>query len=302
MLNTHRRLAMATVFAIALSGLSYAASADDFGPASVTGAAQSFRLGSVQITALHDAQYVVHNDASVFGVDAGPAAVVSVLKANNLPDDRVTLSVNALLVRSGKRVILIDSGLGPKANGSLTASLTAAAVSPSDITDVLITHSHGDHVGGLVTSDGKLAFPNATIRMSKPEWDWMKSQPDSADLVKVIDGHVQTFAPGAPIAPSVTSVPLGGHTPGHVGYEIAAGKQRLLDIGDLAHSSVLSLKKPEWTTKFDSDSDLAKATRKATFARLAKSHELVFAPHFPYPGVGHIVVDGNAYAWVPQIP
>jgi glyoxylase-like metal-dependent hydrolase (beta-lactamase superfamily II) len=94
----------------------------------------------------------------------------------------------------------------------------------------------------------------------------------------------------------------GGHTPGHVGYEIASGQQRLLDIGDLAHSSVISLKKPEWTTQLDSDSDLAKATRKATFARIAKTHELIFAPHFPYPGVGHIVVDATAYQWVPETP
>jgi glyoxylase-like metal-dependent hydrolase (beta-lactamase superfamily II) len=110
-------------------------------------------------------------------------------------------------------VILIDSGLGPKANGSLTASLTAGAVSPIDITDVLITHSHGDHVGGLVTSDGKLAFPNATIRMSAPEWKWMKTQANSADLVEAIDGHVQTFTAGASIFPGVTSVYLGGGIP-----------------------------------------------------------------------------------------
>ena len=301
-MNVNREFSVIAPFAIALLSLGYAASADEFGPSAVTGAAESFRVGSLKLNALHDAQYVVHNDASVFGVDAGASAVGALLKANNLPDDRVTLSVNALLVRTGKRVILIDSGLGPKANGSLTASLTAAAVSPIDITDVLITHSHGDHVGGLVTSDGKLAFPNATIRMSTPEWEWMKSQPNSADLVKVIDGHVQTFTPGGPIVPGVTSVRLEGHTPGHVGYEIASGRQRLLDIGDLAHSSVISLKKPEWTTQFDSDSDLAKATRKATFARLAQTHELVFAPHFPYPGVGHIVVDGTAYAWVPEAP
>jgi hypothetical protein len=95
---------MVALLAIALLSLGYSASADEFGPSGVTGAAESFRVGSLKINALHDAQYVVHNDASVFGVDAGAAAVGAVLKANNLPDDRVTLSVNALLVRTGKRV------------------------------------------------------------------------------------------------------------------------------------------------------------------------------------------------------
>jgi glyoxylase-like metal-dependent hydrolase (beta-lactamase superfamily II) len=291
------------LFAIAATGLSAAAPADDaFGPMAATAGARSYKLGPVEFIALHDAQYVVRNDGKTFGVDAGPAAVGELLKANKLPVDRVTLSVNALLVRMGNRVLLIDSGLGPKVHGALMASLAEAGVSPNEVTDVLITHSHGDHVGGLSEGDGRLAFPKAVIRMSAAEWTWMRSQPNSADLVKIIDGHVQTFTPGTPIAPGVTPLALDGHTPGHVGYEIISGKQSVLDIGDLAHSSVVSLKKPEWTTGFDSDSAVAKATRKATLARLAASHELVFSPHFPYPGVGHIVADGEAYAWVPAAP
>ncbi len=293
--------AWATLLAVA-AGLAAAAPADDgFGPQAVPAAAQTFKVGSLQVIALHDAQYVVHNDAKVFGVDAGAAAVGELLKKNKLPDDRVTLSVNALLVRTGNRVVLIDSGLGPTANGALMASLAEAGVSPNDVTDVLVTHSHGDHVGGLAQA-GKLAFPKAVIRMSTAEWTWMKSQPNSADLVKIIEGHVQSFTPGAPIAPGITSLALEGHTPGHVGYEIASGQQTLLDIGDLAHSSVISLQKPEWTAQFDTDAAVAKATRKATFGRLAKTHELVFAPHFPYPGVGHIVANGDAYTWVPEAP
>ena len=102
--------------------------------------------------------------------------------------------------------------------------------------------------------------------------------------------------------PGVTPIALDGHTPGHVGYEIVSGEQRLLDIGDLAHSSVLSLQKPKWTTQFDGDQPQAKATRRTTFARLAASHELVFAPHFPYPGMGYIVTAGPAYTWKPAAP
>jgi glyoxylase-like metal-dependent hydrolase (beta-lactamase superfamily II) len=303
MLSTKTPHHWVALFAVAATVFTSAAPADDtFGPMAATAGARSYKLGSVEFIALHDARYVVHNDGKTFGVDAGPAAVGDLLKANKLPDDRVMLSVNALLVRTGSHVILIDTGLGPKVHGALMASLAEAGVSPKEVTEVLITHSHGDHVGGLSDGDGKLAFPKAVIRMSATEWAWMKSQPSSADLVKIIDGHVRTFTPGTPIAPGITPLALDGHTPGHVGYEIVSGKQTLLDIGDLAHSSVVSLKKPEWTTGFDSDSAVAKATRKTTLARLAATHELVFSPHFPYPGVGHIVADGDAYAWVPAAP
>jgi glyoxylase-like metal-dependent hydrolase (beta-lactamase superfamily II) len=293
----------AALFCTAAMALTSAAFADDaFGPKAVTAAAQPFKLGPFQLIALRDAQFVVPNDGKTFGSDADVATLGNLLKASNLPDDRLTLSVNALLVRDGKRVILIDSGLGPAAHGALMASLKEAGIAPDDVTDVLITHSHLDHVGGLAGADGKPAFPKAVIRMSTAEWAWMKSQPDAAALVKIIDGQVQTFAPGAPIAPGVTSVALNGHTPGHVGYEITSGKQSLLDIGDMAHSSVISLKRPEWIMQFDNDKATSKVTRKATFARLAKSHELVFAPHFPYPGVGRIAADGDAFTWVPELP
>jgi hypothetical protein len=87
-----------------------------------------------------------------------------------------------------------------------------------------------------------------------------------------------------------------------VGYEIVSGDARLLDVGDMVHSSIVSLEKPQWTLQFDSDSTLAKATRHDTLARLAKDQELVYAPHFPFPGVGHIVADGEGFAWKAEVP
>ncbi|MBS0393186.1 MAG: MBL fold metallo-hydrolase [Proteobacteria bacterium] len=279
-----------------------ARAAEGFGPAAVAAEARVFRLGKLELVALHDAQFVAPNDAKVFGVDVGAPAVADLLKSRGLADDRVTLSVNALLVKTAGRVVLLDSGLGPKAHGSLQASLQSAGIAPETVTDVVITHTHGDHVGGLVDADGKLAFPKATIRMSAPEWEWMKSQPTAAELVKAITPRVITFAPGKPIAPGITPVALDGHTPGHMGYEIVSGKQRLLDIGDLAHSSVVSLAKPAWTMGFDSDAVKAKATRQSTLARLAASGELVFAPHFPFPGVGHVAAAGAGFDWKPGVP
>jgi glyoxylase-like metal-dependent hydrolase (beta-lactamase superfamily II) len=283
-------------------GLSIGArAADTFGPASAPPAAISFRVGAIELTALHDAQYVVANDGKTFGGDVSPTAVGDVLRTAGAPTDRITLSVNALLVHTGRRVLLIDTGLGERVHGALLASLGEAGVSPKAVTDVLITHSHGDHIGGLVDANGHLAFPKATIRMASAEWAWMQKQ-GPAEVVKAISTHVRTFEPGVRVAPGITSVALEGHTPGHVGYEIVSGDSRLLDIGDVAHSSIVSLEKPQWTVQFDNDSALAKSTRRATLARLAQDQELVYAPHFPFPGVGHIVADGDGFAWKAGVP
>jgi glyoxylase-like metal-dependent hydrolase (beta-lactamase superfamily II) len=216
----------ALIVAVAIVGLGVGARAEDtFGPVPGDPASQSFTVGKLQLVALRDAQIVLRNDGKIIGGDAGPAAVGELLKANGLPDDRITLGVDALLLRTGHRVILLDTGLGPKAHGNLLASLRAAGVSPPTVTDVVITHTHGDHVGGLVDDGGGLAFPKAVIRMAAAEWAWMKTRPAAADLVKAIESRVKTFAPGTPIAPGVTPIALDGHTPGHVGFEIVSGER-----------------------------------------------------------------------------
>lgn len=291
---------MISVAALVSLGVSAGTSAaETFGPNATPPAAHSFTVGKLNLTALHDAQYVIPNDGKTFGVGVDTVAMADLLRAAGAPTDRITLSVSALLVRTGHRLLLIDTGLGPKLHGGLLASLQEAGVKPTAVTDVLITHSHPDHIGGLLDAAGHLAFPKATIRMASAEWAWLQKN-GSADLVQIISSRVHTFEPGAQIAPGVTSVALKGHTPGHVGYEIASGGARLLDIGDLAHSSILSLEKPQWTIAFDNDDALAKTTRTATLKQLASDQELIFSPHFPYPGVGHIEAAADAFGWKPQ--
>lgn len=269
-------------------------------PAPTPAGATGFRLGTLQLFALRDMDNVVPNDGSVFGVGVPRPEVSKVLEQAHAPTDKIALSVDALLVRLPGHVVLLDTGLGPKVGGSLIASLAAAHVKPEDVTDILITHSHGDHVGGLATKDGALAFPKATIRMSAPEWAFMQSKGSKA-LVETIRTKVRPFKPGAEVVPGITSIPLAGHTPGHSGYEIRSGSERLLDIGDSAHSSIISLAKPDWTIEYDGDSTQGRASRKALLARLAVSHERIFAPHFPYPGVGFVEKRGDGYRWAPTL-
>jgi glyoxylase-like metal-dependent hydrolase (beta-lactamase superfamily II) len=264
-------------------------------------AAQSFHVGALSLTAVHDAQIVVANDGKTFGLGVSTRAVGNVLRAAGAPTDRITLSVNDLLVRTGRRLILIDTGLGPRYHGALLASLKLAGVAPGDVTDVLITHPHPDHIGGLLDAQGGLAFPNATIRLASAAWAWMK-QKVTPTMIGTIAPRVQTFEPGARIAPGVVSVSFPGHTPGHVGYEIDSGRSRLIDTGDVAHSSIVSLARPQWDIEFDVDQTLGRQTRLKTLPALARSGEWVFAPHFPFPGVGHIVAAGRGFAWKPGLP
>ncbi len=269
------------------------------GPAAVAPAATPFHVGKLSLASISDARFEMPNDGKVFGVDAGPAAVADVLKAAHAPTDPIVLSVDALLVRDGARVVLIDTGLGPKAGGALMASLKLAGITPDQVTDVLITHVHPDHIGGLLDAGGQPAFPKARVRMSSADWTFLQGQADMAAMVKAIAPQVSAFEPGAQVTPSITAVAIPGHTPGHVGYQIVSGKDRLFDIGDTAHSSIISLAKPDWTMGFDGDAAAARTSRRATLTELAGDHERVFAPHFPYPGVGTIAASGDGFVWQP---
>ena len=270
-------------------------------PQTVDPAAQPFQVGDLSVFALRDADNVLENDGQVFGVKVGAAAVAEVLKRAGAPTDKVTLGVDALLVKAPDRVMLFDTGLGSSVHGALMGSLAKAGVSPGDVTDVFITHSHGDHVGGLVTSAGALAFPGATVHLSAKEWAWMQKQPGSQAIVKAITAKVKTFEPGATILPGVKAIALAGHTPGHVGYDITSGGAELIDIGDTAHSAIVSLARPDWAIGYDNDQGEGEVTRAAELKRLADSKALLFAPHFPFPGVGHIEAKDGAFAWQPGL-
>jgi glyoxylase-like metal-dependent hydrolase (beta-lactamase superfamily II) len=277
------------------------ASDDGFTLTPVAPAAQTFHLGQLELTALHDAQIVVPNDGKSFGTDAPAGEVAAVLRAAAAPTGEVTLSVNVLMVKGDGHIVLLDAGTGPEWHGALLASLKLTGVEPGAVTDILITHSHGDHVNGLLSANGKLAFPNAKIHMSEEEWEWMKTK-GSEHLVTSISDHVIAFRAGETVAPGIRSIPIEGHTPGHVGYEISSSGARLRDVGDLVHSSIISLARPQWLNGFDRDAEGGRAARASMLAELARTHELVFAPHFPFPGVGYIVADGTGFTWQATSP
>lgn len=271
------------------------------GPAKGPPGATSFFVGELQLTALRDGRYIL-SPGGDFGAAVGVHAVEKILAAAHVPTDEVRVDVAALLVRMPDHLVLLDTGLGSKVPGSLPASLKLAGVAPSAITDILITHMHGDHAGGLLTdgeaSDSKPAFANAKIRMSAREWTYAQKEYSRAS--RLFAAQVVVFEPGTEILPGITPIALYGHTPGHVAYEIVSHGQKIEDIGDTVHSSIIELAKPQWAGHIDENPEVGAAARISELARLAKAHELVFAPHFAFPGVGWVIPNGDGYSWVPD--
>ena len=285
-----------TLAALAALSLSSAALAGEADTPNV--GMQAYKIGRIVVIAVHDNHYTMPNDGKVFGLTAGSSAVADILKAHNAPTDTITVQFGGLLVKDGKRLILIDTGAGPGLKGGLIDSLKLAGITSDQITDILITHAHFDHVGGLMTAEGKSAYPNATIRMATKEWDYFQSRDELKAAAKVLMPQIKTFEPGAKISDHVKAVAIDGHTPGHSGYEVHSRHKKLLDIGDAAHSSILSLAHPEWTMGFDGDKDMSAKSRMALLKALSKNHEVIFAPHFPFPGLGRIKAVGEGtYEW-----
>ncbi len=276
--------------------------------------AGSFTIGELSAVALRDGTFEFPNDNKIFGVGKTPEDVAAVLAAAGAPTDKITVSLQPLLVKSADRVLLFDTGAGSAfgpAGGQLPKSLAEAGVEPAAVTDIFISHPHGDHIGGLLNAEGTLAFPNATVHIGAADWEFLKGLSaekaaavglsNLAGFVTALTPKIDAFAPGTELLPAVVkAVDLHGHTPGHSGYLIGSGANTLLYIGDSLHSSVISVQKPEWTIAFDSDAAVGAKNRSDVLATSAQSGQRIYAVHFPYPGLGKFERRGEGYAWIAE--
>ena len=280
-----------------------------------------FSVGNFQLTVLSDGYANFPATQPTWAPEATAHDLQKALTDAFLPTDQLNLSFNPVLIDSGKDLLLCDTGCGKLSDpttGRLEQQLRAAGYEPEQVTSVFLSHAHIDHLGGLLTDDGKPVFSSAQHFVHEPEWDfWTAKNPDlskqrlddktKTDFIQLaqktfgtLEQNFKRVPAGASLIDGVVVEAAPGHTPGHPVLRIQSDKQELVHFFDLAHHSVVMFKNPAWTVAFDTDQAMAAATRKKVFAEFAANRTRVLGYHLPFPGIGHVAKDGAGYRWVPE--
>jgi len=280
-----------------------------------------FKIGDFQATVISDGQGPIPV-SPILVLNAPEAELAAVLRANFM-EPVIQATNNPLVVDTGRERILVDTGsgekIGPPFGGfpRLEANLGRAGITPESIDLVVISHGHLDHIGGLVTKSGALAFPKAQFVFVDTEWNYwtgsrFESEIDSSPLPDpfkkgTIGAARENLPPvadrsrfvkqGGEITSGVHYVAAPGHSPSHASILFASGKEQFMHMGDIAHNPVTSLQHPEWTPIFDYDPAQAIKSRKAILDRVASDRIMAMGYHFPFPAIGHVVKHDEAYRW-----
>lgn len=272
-------------------------------------------LGGFEVTVLSDGTVTIPLRSLL--THASEKRVGELLRRGGIDPAKSETSINAFLIHTGSRLVLIDAGAGTLFGadaGRLVASLRASGYGPEDVTDVMVTHIHGDHSAGI-TVDGKAVFPNAVVHVRRSEADfWLtpgnkektaqrhghafdQAKKDVAPYAAA--GRLKMFDADGELVPGIRAVSAPGHTPGHTLYEVESEGQKLVLWGDLIHAKDAQFPSPAITILYDVDEDAAAARRRKAMADAASRGYLVGAAHISFPGIGRVLADGKGYSWVP---
>jgi len=277
----------------------------------------ALRVGQIDVLVISDG--VLTPPAESMATNADPAARGAWLDEMFLSHDTFDWALNEVVVRSGGQTILIDSGLGaqypdfPRA-GQLGSRLEAAGIDLASVTDVILTHMHFDHVGGLLVDGVKERLrPDLRIHVSAaevkfwgaPDFSRTAMPPVLVDLARrasteFLDKYrdqLRPFEEDTEVAPGVTIHRTGGHTPGHSVVRLASGGDRLMFAGDAIFP--VSFDHPEWHNGFEHDPEEATRVRLRLFRELAKTRAWLVATHMPFPSIGRVAIAGDLFRWVP---
>jgi glyoxylase-like metal-dependent hydrolase (beta-lactamase superfamily II) len=276
------------------------------------------QVGEIEVLVVSDG--VLPLPTAMLGHNAEPAARAAWMHDMFLPSDAFDWALNVVVVRSGSKTILIDAGLGadpdlhlPRA-GQLVKRLDSAGIDLASVTDVVLTHMHMDHIGGLIVDGVKDRLrPDLRIHVAAAEVEFWESPdfsrtsmptgfPDALrsaakQFVKQYSSHLQLFEEEYEVAPGVVVHRTGGHTPGHSVVRLASGGDALTFAGDAVFA--VGFDQPDWHNGFEHDPEEAARVRVRLLRELAETGEMLVATHLPFPSVGHVAVDGDAFRWVP---
>lgn len=278
------------------------------------------RLGSYRLASVSDGNLAI--PPAVFAGNAPPADFEQVLQQSFQSKEQIKPYCNILFVDTGSQKVLIDTGagtlFGPSA-GRLVANLNAAGIRPGDIDRIIITHAHGDHIGGLTTGKA-LTFPKARYYISRLEWEaWMGDRLDLSMMklddatkkgfvetarkqLKAIEAKTTKFEVDKEIFPGFYAIGAPGHTPGQVAVRVSSGNESLVHTADVVHTHTINLWNPNWMPIFDQDPTLAVKTRTKVLTEIAQSRSLMYAYHFPFPGLGHLRARAiGGFDWEPSL-
>ncbi len=260
---------------------------------------RQFNLGDMKVAALLAGSGQQENPHEIFGLNVDQATFEQESSENFIPADRTVGFFTPTLVDTGSQRILFDAGMMA---GGLLQAMQDAGYAPENVTHVVLTHLHPDHIGGLTDDAGNATFPEAAYVTGQAEWDFWSAQND-----EMVEAKVRPFAdrmtflsPEGSVASGITAVEAFGHTPGHMAYMLESGNQRLLITADTANHHVWSLANPDWEVLYDADKAAAAATRRRILGMLAADRTPMLGYHMPFPAVGFVEQDGEGFRWVPH--
>jgi glyoxylase-like metal-dependent hydrolase (beta-lactamase superfamily II) len=274
-----------------------------------------YRIGEYELTALYDGIWYRPINKE-FIRNAPFNEVEHALDAAFMPHDKLATPFTTLIVNTGKKLVLIDTGTGGQISptaGMVVDNLAAAGIAPKDVDQIVISHFHPDHINGIKDKDNNLIFANAELMVPGPEWAfWMDDANMNAApagmkeiflnqrrIFSDIARKVTQFEPGKEVAPGIVTLPAPGHTPGHTVFAIHSGNESLMVLSDTAQHPAVFARHPTWQAAFDVDGDETIATRKRLFDRAAADRMLVTGYHFPFPACGHLIETASGYEHVP---
>lgn len=287
--------AAATVFA----GMREARADEHSEGAQANAIKNTFTMGDLEVSTLLAGTRTVEDPQTIFGMNVSEDEFKTVSDANFLPIDKAQFFFTPTVVRRGSEVVLFDTGLNA---AGITAPLAASGISPDEVTIVVLTHMHGDHIGGLTGDDGTPTFANARYVTGQAEYDaWAKQDNEGfKSKVQPLADRMEFIGDGGSVISGITGMDASGHTPGHMMYMLESGGKQLALVADTANHYVWSLAYPEWEVKFDMDKAKAAATRKKVFDMLTADKIPFVGYHMPFPGMGYVETRGEGgYRYVP---